>query len=154
MLAARRGELRKALAEVVREALARGWVYAGKAEGWLEKLEEGRVLMEGWPKYLVRLSSSGALEVRFASISPDSKKQVAQRLREMGLEEDKHFSVKMLEEGRYGYVRILRRVLSAPLGFPFTAPANNGGWRRSSLSIYSEGRRRLGRRFTKKPKKS
>jgi hypothetical protein len=50
----------------------------------------------------------------------------------MGLEEDKHFSVKMPEEGRYGYVRILRRVLSAPLGFPSTAPANNGGWQRSS----------------------
>jgi hypothetical protein len=48
------GELRKALAEVVREAVAKGWVYAGKAEGWLEKLERRRVLMEGWPKYLVR----------------------------------------------------------------------------------------------------
>ncbi|MCC6031880.1 MAG: hypothetical protein LM566_03060 [Pyrobaculum sp.] len=39
MLAAGRGELRKALAEVVRETVARGWVDAGKAEGWLEKLE-------------------------------------------------------------------------------------------------------------------
>ncbi len=72
MLTAERGELRKALAEVVREAVTRGWVDAGKAVGWLEKLEEGRVLMEGWPKYEVGLSSSGALEVRFGSTSPDS----------------------------------------------------------------------------------
>jgi len=41
-LVAGRGELRKALAEVVREAVTRGWVDAGKAESWLEKLEEGR----------------------------------------------------------------------------------------------------------------
>jgi len=33
MLAAGREELRKALAEVVREAIARGWVDARKAEG-------------------------------------------------------------------------------------------------------------------------
>jgi hypothetical protein len=39
-LAAGREELRKALAEVVREAIARGWIDASKAEGWLEKLEE------------------------------------------------------------------------------------------------------------------
>jgi hypothetical protein len=38
MLAAGREKLRKALAKVVREAVARGWVDAGKAEGW-EKLE-------------------------------------------------------------------------------------------------------------------
>jgi hypothetical protein len=39
MLAAGREELRNILAKVVREAIARGWVDAGKAEGWLEKLE-------------------------------------------------------------------------------------------------------------------
>jgi hypothetical protein len=33
MLAAGRGELRKVLVEIVREAVARGWVDAGKA-GW------------------------------------------------------------------------------------------------------------------------
>jgi hypothetical protein len=47
MLAAGHERLRKALAEVVKEAVARGWIDAGKAEGWLEKLERGRVLMEG-----------------------------------------------------------------------------------------------------------
>ena len=43
-LAAGREELRSAIAEFVREAVARGWVDAGKAEGLLEKLEGGRVL--------------------------------------------------------------------------------------------------------------
>jgi hypothetical protein len=128
------GELRKALAEVVREAVARGWVYAGKAEGWLEKLERRRVLMEGWPKYLVRLSSSGSLEVRFASISPDSIKQAAQRLRDMGLEEDKHYTVKMPEGGGRGYVSILRE------GLAYAA------W----LSVYGSGeRQRLAAEFVK-----
>jgi hypothetical protein len=86
-------------------------VYAGRAEGWLEKLERGRALKEGWPKYLVRLSSSGSLEVRFASISPDSIEREAQRLREMGLEEGKHYTVKMPEGGGRGYVSILREGL-------------------------------------------
>jgi Fe2+ transport system protein FeoA len=36
----------------------------------------------------------------------------AQRLREMGLMEGVHFSVKMPEEGRYGYVSILKEGLS------------------------------------------
>ena len=112
MLAAGRGELRKALAEVVREAVARGWVDAGKAEGWLEKLERGRVLKEGWPKYLVRLSSSGALDVRYRSTSRKNIEREAQRLRDMGLEEGKHYTVKMPEGGGRGYVSILREGLA------------------------------------------
>jgi hypothetical protein len=39
MLAAGHEKLRKALAEIVREALARGWVDEKKARRWLEKLE-------------------------------------------------------------------------------------------------------------------
>jgi hypothetical protein len=35
---------------------------ANKAEGWLEKLERDRVLMEGWPEYHVGLIN-GALVV-------------------------------------------------------------------------------------------
>jgi hypothetical protein len=46
-LAAGRKELRDALAEIVRKAAENGWVEAGKAEGWLGKLERGRVLKEG-----------------------------------------------------------------------------------------------------------
>ncbi len=62
-------ELRDALAEVVREALARGWIDASKAEGWLEELENGITLMEGWPRYYVGLDK-GALVVRYRSTNP------------------------------------------------------------------------------------
>jgi hypothetical protein len=55
-LAVGREELRKALAEIVREAIAGGWIDAGKAERWLEELKRGRVLREGWPKYHVGLA--------------------------------------------------------------------------------------------------
>jgi len=41
MLAAGREELRKALAEIVRAAVEKERVDAGKAERWLEKLERG-----------------------------------------------------------------------------------------------------------------
>jgi hypothetical protein len=86
-------ELRDALTEIVRAAVKNGLVDEKKAERWLEKLEEGLVLKEGWPKYLVRLSSSGALEVKYQSTSPNSIVQVTQRFREMGLEEGVHFTV-------------------------------------------------------------
>ena len=108
VLAAGYEKLRKALAEIVREAVARGWVDERKAEGRLEKLEEGRVLKEGWPKFLVRLSSSGALEVKYQSTNPNSIVQEAQRFREMGLEEGVHFTVKMPEGNKKGYVNILK----------------------------------------------
>jgi hypothetical protein len=110
MLAAGREELRKALAEIVREVIARGWVDVGKAEGWLEELEKGRVLKEGWPKYEVRLAK-GALMVRFSSTNSGNIEREAQRLRDMGLEEGRHFSVKMPEGEKAGYVSILRKGL-------------------------------------------
>ncbi len=102
-LVAGRKELRDALADIVREALARDWVETRRAEGWLEKLEKGCVLKEGWPKYNARLVE-GAQMVRFVSTDRNSIEREAQRLREMGLEEGRHFSVKMPEEGREGYV--------------------------------------------------
>jgi hypothetical protein len=83
-LAAGRKELRNALAKIVKTARDNGWVDERKAERWLDKLERGRMLKEGWPKYLVRLIE-GALEVRFGSSNPDSIKQETQRLRDMGL---------------------------------------------------------------------
>jgi hypothetical protein len=110
-LAAGREELREALAKIVRTAVEKGWVETGKAEGWLEKLERGRVLKEGWPKYHVGLAK-GALEVKFGSTNLDSIKQEVQRLEKMGLKRGVHFSVKMPERGRYGYVRILREGLA------------------------------------------
>jgi hypothetical protein len=105
MLAAGREELRKALAEIVREAEKEGHVNKNTAERWLEKLERGLVLMEGWPKYEVGLDK-GAPMVRFTSTNPDNIEQEAQWLRNMGLKEDVHFSVKMPDGGKAGYVRI------------------------------------------------
>jgi len=111
-LAAGHEELRNALANIVRKAVENGWVDAGKAERWLEKLEEGRVLKEGWPRYHVGLSSSGALEVRFSSTNFGNIEQEVRRLRDIGLEEGKHFSVKMPEGGGEGYVNILKEGLA------------------------------------------
>jgi len=132
-LATGRKELRNAIAEIVRKAVEKGWIDAGKAERWLEKLEEGRVLREGWPKYLVRLSSNGALEVKFSSTNPDSIAREAQRLKEMGLEEGRHFTVKMPEGDSYGYVSILKEGLA----------------RAAFLSVYGkdEQQRRLAAKF-------
>ncbi len=104
MLAAGREELRKAIAEIVEKA--RESVGEEKAERWLEKLEKGRVLMEGWPKYYVGLSGSGGLEISFGSTNSDSIEREAQRLEKMGLKRGAHFSVKMPEGGEKGYVRI------------------------------------------------
>jgi len=110
MLAAGREELRKALAEIVKAA--RKSVGEEKAERWLKKLERGRVLKEGWPKYEVRLSGSGALVIRFESTNLDSIRREAQRFREMGLKEGVHFSVKMPEGDKAGYVSILKEGLA------------------------------------------
>jgi hypothetical protein len=110
-LAAGREELRKVLAEIVRKAVENGWVDEKRAELWLEKLEGGVALKEGWPKYKVGLVD-GALVVRFASTDPDSIEREKQRLRQMGLEEGRHFSVKMPDEGRDGYVYLRREGLA------------------------------------------
>ncbi len=98
--------------ELVREAIARGWVDVKKAESWLEKLESGLTLEEGWPKYYVGLARSGALEVKFGSTNPDNIEEEAHRLGDMGLEEGRHFSVKMPEGGGAGYVNILKEGLA------------------------------------------
>jgi hypothetical protein len=112
MLAAGRGELREALVKIVETARSNGWVDAGKAERWLNKLRGGLTLKEGWPRYGMSLTRNRALWVRFSSPNPDSIQQEAQRLREMGLEEGRHFSVKMPEGGKAGYVYIRREGLA------------------------------------------
>jgi hypothetical protein len=111
-LAAGHRELRNAIANIVRKAVESGWVDAGKAEGWLEKLEGGVTLMEGWPMYHVGLTRNGAQVVKFSSTNPDSIGREKQRFRDMGLVEGVHFSAKMPEEGRDGYVSILRDCLA------------------------------------------
>jgi len=110
MLAAGHEKLRKALAEIVKTV--RKSVGEEKAERWLEKLKRGRVLKEGWPKYLVRLSSSGALEVKYQSTNSNNIQREAQRLKEMGLVEGVHFTVKVPEGGKAGYVNILKEGLA------------------------------------------
>ncbi len=121
-LAAGRKELRDALAGIVKTAIARGWVDEGTAKRWLEKLEGGRVLKEGWPKYKVGLAR-GALEVRYRSTSPEGIEREAQRLRAMGLEDGRHFTVKRPEGGGEGYVLILK----------------DGLMRAAWLSVHGEG---------------
>jgi hypothetical protein len=111
-LAAGRKELRDALAEIVETARDNGWIDAGRAERWLKKLEKGLTLKEGWPKYLMRLSSSGALNVRYRSTDRNSIEREVQRLEKMGLKRGVHFSVKMPEGGRRGYVSILKEGLA------------------------------------------
>jgi len=111
MLAAGRKELRDAIADIVRKAAKSGWVDAGRAERWLDKLEKGLTLREGWPKYEVGLARSGALVVRYRSTNPEGIEREVQRLRAMGLVEGRHFAVKMPEGGRMGYVSILREGL-------------------------------------------
>jgi Fe2+ transport system protein FeoA len=109
VLAAGRKELREAVRKVVEEALEKGWVDEKKARRWLEKLEEGLTLME--PKHYVG-PNKGALDVRYRSTNPEGIEQVAQRLRDMGLVEGVHFTVKMPEGGGIGYVNILRKGLA------------------------------------------
>jgi hypothetical protein len=111
-LAAGREELRNAIAEIVEAARSKGWVDEKKAKRWLEKLGEGLTLREGWPRYHVGLSGGGALVVRFGSTDRNSIEREAQRFWDMGLVEGVHFTVKMPEEGRYGYVRVLREGLA------------------------------------------
>jgi hypothetical protein len=125
MLAAGHERLSNAIAEVVRRAMENGWVDKKKTKRWLEKLEKGRVLKEGWPKYNVRLVE-GALMVRYRSTSRKNIGRETKRFRNMGLEEGRHFSVKMPEEGHNGYVRILKEGLE------------RAAW----LSEYGSGRQR------------
>jgi hypothetical protein len=154
VLAAGREELRNALVEIVRRAVKNGWVDEKKAKGWLEKLEEGRVLREGRPKYYVGLID-GALAIRFSSTSPNNIEQEAQRLREMGLEEGKHFSVKMPEGGKAGYVLILRKGLERAAWLSAHGSGEQQRLAAGVCGVHSpEGRRRLVKRSTKKPERS
>ncbi|AKT33696.1 PaRep2b protein [Pyrobaculum sp. WP30] len=111
MLAAGRMKLRDALVKIVETARSNGWVDEKKAKRWLEKLKSGLTLMEGWQKYEMGHARSGALEVRYRSINPDSIERERQRFRAMGLEEGVHFTVKMPEGGGIGYVNIRRKGL-------------------------------------------
>jgi len=101
-------ELREAVAKAVREAVKAGLVPERRAKRWLEALERGRAPPRG---YGITLSRSGALMVRYISTNPDSIEREAQRLADMGLVEGVHFTVKMPEGGRAGYVSVLKEGL-------------------------------------------
>jgi hypothetical protein len=59
----------------------------------------------------VGLTRNGALVVKFGSTDRNSIEREAQRLKEMELVEGVHFTVKIPEESRYGYVLIRREGL-------------------------------------------
>jgi hypothetical protein len=60
----------------------------------------------------VRLSSSGALEVKYQSTNSNNIQREAQRLENMGLTRGVHFTVKMPEGGKADYVYIHREGLA------------------------------------------
>jgi hypothetical protein len=129
-LAAGLKELREAIAEIVRRA----GVDEKKAERWLEKLETGRTVWEDRPKYYMGLARSGALDIRYRSTSRKNIEREARWLENMGLEEGKHFTVKMPEGGKAGYVSLLKEGLA------------HAAW----LSVYgTEGQRDLAAEFVK-----
>jgi hypothetical protein len=68
----------------------------------------------------------GALEVRFGSTNPDSIEREVQRLENLGLDKDWHFTVKWPEKDSNGYVLILKE------GLAYAA------W----LSVHGSGRQR------------
>jgi hypothetical protein len=70
--------------------------------------------------------------VKLGSPNPDGIARETQRFRDMGLEEGKHFTVKMPKGGKKGYVSILREGLEHA----------------ARLSVYgTEGQRDLAARF-------
>jgi hypothetical protein len=66
---------------------------------------------EEWPKYHVGLIY-GVPAVKFSSTNPESIEREAKRLWEAGLEVRRHFTVRLPEGGRNGYVRILKEGLA------------------------------------------
>jgi hypothetical protein len=72
MLAAGRRELREAIADIVRRAVENGWVDEKRAEHWLKKLDRGRTVREGWPKYMVKLNNGTTLVIKHRSTNPNS----------------------------------------------------------------------------------
>jgi hypothetical protein len=96
-----------------------------RAERWLKKLEKGRVSKEGWPMYYVGLNDDAPVVI-FSSTKSDRIEQEAQKFREMGLKEGKHFTVKMPKGGKEGYVFISRV----------------GRRRAARLSVHGSGRQR------------
>jgi hypothetical protein len=101
-------ELREAVAKAAREAARAGLVPEARARRWLEALEGGGAPPRG---YGVALSKSKALMIRYISTNPGNVEREAERLREVGLVEGRHFTVRMPEGGKAGCVSILKEGL-------------------------------------------
>ncbi|MFZ8808788.1 MAG: PaRep2b protein, partial [Pyrobaculum sp.] len=104
-------ELREALAEIIREALMRGLIGAAKARQWLERLEKDLTPKRSWLNYYMRLAGSGGLNIRYNFTNLYSIMQEIQWLKKMGFEEGRHFTVKMPDKDRQGYIVILKEGL-------------------------------------------
>ncbi len=72
------------------------------------------------------------LAVRYQSTNPHSIEREARRLREMGLMEGRHFTAKMPEDGKIGYVLIRREGLAYAAWLSTRGP---GGRRRLAVEF-------------------
>ena len=97
----------------IEAAAERGWIDAKRARRWVAKIERMRTYSVGE-------------KLAIYSKHPEVLEREAQRLREMGLVEGRHFTLKMPEDGAVGRLRILAK------GLAYIA------W----LSIHGSGRQR------------
>ena len=91
--------LKEAVTAAVVAAAERGWIDAKKAQRWVAKMG------------CVRTYSVGG-KLAVYSKHPEVLECETQRLREMGLVEGRHFTLKMPEDGEVGRLRILAKGLA------------------------------------------
>jgi hypothetical protein len=108
-LASAEQELKRAVVKAVREAAEAGLVPEGRARRWLYALEG----LEGArrPLYGIVLTKKKGIMIRYFTTNLNNLEREAQRLREVGLVEGLHFSVRRPEGGRAGYISILKEGL-------------------------------------------
>jgi len=97
---------REALARAVEEAAEKGWVEAEKAKRWAEKLKAGVTIAEDKPKFVIRITSKGALDIVYWTTSAERLAQYAEELKGLGLEEGVHFTTKTPKNGKQGTLYI------------------------------------------------
>ncbi len=91
--------LKEAVVASIRAAAERGWIDVKRAQRWIAKIEYRRIYNVGE-------------KLAIYSKHPEVLEREAQLLREMGLVEGKHFTLKMPEDGKMGRLRILARGLA------------------------------------------
>jgi hypothetical protein len=97
-LASAKEPLKEAVVASIKYAAERGWIDEKKAQRWIAKIA-------GLPTYNID-------KMAVYSKRPEVLEREVQRLREVGLAEKKHFTVRRPEGGRNGYVKILREGLA------------------------------------------